>query len=262
MPSPFPGMDPYIENPEVWSDFHGNMATEIQGQLNRAIQPRYVARLTPYVTYELVEIAQVRSVRPDVGIWQPQPPRGGVAEAVAVIAPAPVESAVLLEFPLRLFSVEIRKVETMQLVTAIEILSPVNKRPGHDAYQDYQRKRRELLRSSAHSMEIDLLRGGERPPLERPVPRAPYYVILSRAERRPTVEVWPIQLQDRLPVLPVPLLEPDPDVALDLGAAVAAVYERGGYAVLIDYRRPPPPPALLEDEAFWLDEHLRAQGAR
>ena len=35
----------------------------------------------------------------------------------------------------------------MELVTAIEILSPVNKRPGHDAQRDYERKRRELLRS-------------------------------------------------------------------------------------------------------------------
>lgn len=262
MPSPFPGMDPYIEDPEIWSDFHGNLAPEIQGQLNRVIRPRYVARLVPRVTYEIVEIAKTRGIRPDVGVWQPQPPKGEVAEGTAVITPAPVESLVRLEFPLRLLSVEIRTTDTLELVTAIEILSPVNKRPGHDAYRDYQRTRRELLRSSAHLIEIDLLRGGERPPLERPVPPAPYYVILSRADRRPVVEVWPIQLQDPLPVLPVPLLEPDPDVPLDLGAAVAAVYERGGYADLIDYRRPPPPPPLSEAEAQWLDERLREQGLR
>jgi len=255
-------MDPYIEQPNLWTDFHGNLAPEIQGRLNQRIQPRYIARLTPYVTYEVVEIAQTRGVRPDVGVWQPQPPRGEVALGVATVTPAPVESLVLLELPLRLYSVEIRTVAEQELVTSIEILSPVNKRPGHEAYRDYRRKRQDLLRSSAHLLEIDLLRGGERPPLERPVPRAPYYAILSRALRRPRVEVWPIQLADELPVLPVPLLEPDPDVPLDLGAAVASVYERGAYGAQIDYRQPPPSPLLTDAETAWLDTLLREKGLR
>ena len=89
--------------------------------------------------------------------------------------------------------------------------------------------------------------------MERPVPPAAYYVVLSRADRRPRVAVWPIQLMDRLPMLPVPLLEPDPDVPLDLGAAVASVYERGAYAQQIDYQQPPPPPALSSTEADWLE---------
>jgi hypothetical protein len=102
-----------------------------------------------------------------------------------------------------------------------------------------------------------LLRAGERPPLEQAIPAAPYYVVLSREERRPTVEVWPIQLADRLPVLPVPLLEPDPDAPLDLGAVVASVYERGAYDRKLDYREPPPPPPLTTEEAAWVDQLLR-----
>ncbi|MBI3947905.1 MAG: DUF4058 family protein [Armatimonadetes bacterium] len=211
MPSPFPGMDPYIEEPEVWSDFHGGLAEEIRAELNRSLLNRYVVRLGPRVTYDLV-----------------------------------------------LYTVEVRETGTLRLVTAIEILSPVNKRPGHDAYRDYRAKRRELLRTRVHLIEIDLLRGGERPPLERPVAVAPYYVTVNRSHRRPYVEVWPIQLSESLPVVPVPLLEPDPDAALDPGAVVAAVYDRGAYARLIDYRRPPPPPALTGADAIWLDERLRA----
>lgn len=76
-------------------------------------------------------------------------------------------------------------------------------------------------------MEIDLLRGGERPSLTRPVPVAPYYAVVSRAASRPTVDVWPIRLTEPLPVLPVPLMEPDPDTSLDLEAAFASVYDRG-----------------------------------
>lgn len=262
VPSPFPGMDPYIEDPEVWSDFHGDLAAEIRAELNKVIQPRYVARLMPHVTYEIVEIADTRSIRLDVGIWQPQPPFGETGGGVAVITPAPVESLVQMELPLRLFTVEVRETGTLRLVTSVEILSPVNKRPSYEAYHEYRRKRRELLRSETHLMELDLLRGGERPPLEQPVPSAPYYVNLYRVNRRPRVEVWPIQLWDKLPVLPVPLLEPDPDALLNLGRVVAAVYERGAYARLIDDRRPPPPPVPSEAEAVWLDEHLRAQKVR
>lgn len=244
-------MDPYIEHPQVWSDFHSDLAGEIRALLNPVIQPRYVARLVPLVTYDLIEVARTRGVRPDVAVWQTDSPQtvGGTA---VVIPPAPAESTVTIEMPLRLLSIEIHLVETLELVTAIEILSPVNKRLGHEAHKNYLRKRRELLRSEAHLMEIDLLRGGERPPLERPVAEAPYYVVLSRVDRRPHVAVWPIQLEDKLPLLPVPLLEPDPDVALNLATAVANVYERGGYASIINYSQPPPPPPLSESQAAFV----------
>jgi hypothetical protein len=245
MPSPFPGMDPYIETPELWSDFHNNLASEVQAQLNRLIQPRYFARLTPYVTYEAVEIGEVRGVRPDVGVWQLQALSGEAQAGTAISIPASVESQVARGIPLRLHRVTIRTTASQQLVTVVEMLSPVHKRPSHEAFLAYQRKRR------------DLLRGGERLPLERPVPPAAYYVVLSRAHRRPTVEVWPLQLTERLPVLPVPLFEPDPDVPLDLGAAVADVYERGAYASQIDYHQPPPPPSLTKHETDWLDVLLR-----
>ncbi len=262
MASPFPGMDPYIEDPEIWSDFHSNLATEIQGQLNPIIGPGYVARLTPRVTYEIVEIAKTQMVRPDVGVWQNPLSRQGHTASAVVIPPAPVTSSVTLEVPLRLINVEVRKTGTLELVTAIEILSSVNKQPSHDAYHDYQRKRKELLRSSAHLLEIDFLRGGQRPPLEEPVPLAPYYVVLSRVDLRPRVEVWPIQFRDKLPIVAVPLQEPDPDAPLDLAAALDAVYHRGGYASLIDYHRPPPPPKLTDAELVLVDALPRAEGVR
>ncbi len=262
MPSPFPGMDPYIENPEVWSDFHGGLATEIRRRLNAIISPRYVARLIPHVTYEIVEVARPAGVRPDVGVWQPQPPAGQMAGTTTAITPAPVEITVEMEMPLRLYSVEIQATETLELVTAIEILSPVNKRRSHDAFQDYQRKRRDLFRSSAHLLEIDLLRGGERRLPERDVPATSYLIALSRADRRPKMELWPILLSAALPVLPVPLREPDPDAPLDLGACVATLYDDGRYDLLIDYSRPPPPPPLAEAETRWLDEWLRSRSLR
>ena len=262
MPSPFPGMDPYIEHPDVWSDFHGRLADEISAELNKVIQPRYVARLTPRVTYEIVEIEKPRSVRPDVGVWGPRSgsegERGG---QTAVLSPAPVRNVIAMELPLRLYTVQVLEAGALELVTAIEILSPVNKQPGREAHDEFLHKRREMLRSSVHLIEIDLLRAGRRPPLERPIPAAPYYVVLSRGDDRPYVDVWPIQFSDKLPTIPVPLVEPDPDVVMDLSAVVAAVYERGGYATFIDYSQPPPPPSLSEAESAWLGECLRARKA-
>src|SRR4051794_14888313 len=109
MPSPFPGMDPYIESSEIWSDFHHNLATEIQARLNGVIQPRYFAGVGSYATYEVIEIGESRGIRPDVGIWQRQPPQGAVSGGVATITPAPAESAIPFEVPLRLYHVEIRE---------------------------------------------------------------------------------------------------------------------------------------------------------
>ena len=262
MPSPFPGMDPYIEDPEVWSDFHGRFAEHISADLNAVLADRYVARLAPRVTYDLVEVGERRSVRPDVGVWRSQPDAGLPGGGAAVLTTAPVESLVPMELPLRLYTVEVHETGTLRLVTSVEILSPAYKRPSHEAYDDYLRKRRRILRSEVHLIEIDFLRGGVRPPLELSVPPAPYYVTLSRGDQRPHAQVWPIQLGDELPRVPVPLLDPDPDVPLHLGSAVRTVYERGAYARMIDYGQPPPPPALTAAEAAWLDECLRAQKAR
>jgi hypothetical protein len=159
--------------------------------------------------------------------------------------------------PVRLAGVEVRAAGTDTLVTAIEILSPINKRHGRER-QRYLRKRRELLRSEVHVMELDLLRGGERSPLETALPPAAYYVTLARSDRRPYVDVWPIQLTERLPLLPVPLSAPDPDVPLDLHTVAKAVYERGGYTTRIDYRQPVPPPALEPDQQAWVEQLLAA----
>ena len=263
MPSPFPGMDPYIEQPEIWGDFHNNLASEIQAALNAIIRPHYFARLIPYVTYEFVGIGQVARTYPDVSVLQPhgvatERARVGGGAAAIAIDPAPVESEVALEFPLRLHYVEVHTVIDAGLVTVIEILPPANKRPGHEAYAHYLRKRRHILQSDiVHLLEIDFLRGGRRPPLVHPVPEAPYYIVLSHASERPKVKVWPIQLADRLPVVPVPLLPPDPDVPLDLGATVASVYERGAYDLQLNYGEEPPPPQLSASEAAWVTQLLQ-----
>jgi hypothetical protein len=258
MSSPFPGMDPFIESRRIWSDFHLDLAAEIRAHLNAHIQPGYYATAVTYVTYEVIEVTQStsRAVSPDVSVWRTEL-RLTAPGTAAVIDPPLARSTVPLEVPVRVTNVEVRESSTDMLVTAIEILSPTNKRPGRER-QKYLRKRCALLRSQVHVMELDLLRGGERTPLETAVPLAPYYVTLARLDHRPHVDVWPIQLAMQLPVLPVPLSAPDPDVALDLGMIVQAVYERGGYTTRIDYGQPVPPPPLDSAQQVWVT-HLLAR---
>jgi hypothetical protein len=157
-------------------------------------------------------------------------------------------------------SIEIRDVAERLLVTLIEILSPANKE-GQGA-SDYNRRRRRLLKRDVHLLEIDLLRGGRRITLWGDLPPGVYYVYLSRFDDRPTTEVWPIGLRQRLPMVPVPLLEPDPDVVLDLQAAVNACFDLVHYERLLDYAGLPPPPPLSVEDAAWVAESLRAAGLR
>lgn len=266
MPSPFPGMDPYIEDPDLFHSFHQALGAEIQARLAPLLPPAYFTEIEPRIVYEISLGTEVESrhALPDVGVL-----KGAAASPVPpsptpepVITPAPLERDIWPELDIKLVTVTVRTVGENRLVTSIEILSPANKRTGSHAYRVYHRKRERLLRSPAHLMEIDLLRAGERPPLANALPEAPYFVLLSRVQRRPVAEVWPVQLADRLPVLPVPLLSPDADVPLDLGAAVATVYERAAYDRRLDYHRQPPGPPLSATETAWLDERLRQEGRR
>lgn len=257
MPSPFPGMDPYLEAPDLWPDFHNNLAPEIQGQLNPQITPKYVARLVPRLSYDVIDIGRTHTALPDVGVWRRPFPGRESGVSVATSIGRFVESAIPLEQPMRFNSVEIRKTNSGELVTAIEILSPSNKRRGHDDHQTYLKKRRELLRSEANLVEIDLLRGGERPPLEIPVPPAPYYITVSRADTRPSVQVFPVALNEKLPIVPIPLLSPDADALLDLGSCFDAVFERASYTLSIDYSAPVPPPNLDAEEQRLVNSFLK-----
>jgi len=254
-------MDPYLENPRFWSDVHQRLAGEISDQLLPVLRPKYVARLIPRQVLDRPDEEELRVMFPDVAVRSlpsvaPLPlAEGGAAVA---IAPAPMKAVNLMRVPFRQVTVEIRAVNTGLLVAAIEILSPVNKRANSEGRDAYLRKRDGLLGASVHLLEIDLLRRGERLPVDPPIPAsAAYAVVLSRAHTPTNAEIWPIALAEVLPVVPVPLLPPDPDAPLDLNAAIAAIYDRAGYDLDVDYSTPPWPPLTPEQEA-WTDDLLSA----
>ena len=268
MPSPFPGMDPYLEG-EMWQEFHDRLANQISVQLMPLLAPKYVALLAKRYVLDrpllgIFDLPTERIFYPDVHIAahpkvQPAPVLSAVegvtpsGAGVVVTEPA-VELASPVSEEVPLLSVEIRDVAQRRLVTLLEILSPVNKR-GEGA-REYAERRMELLQTRTHLLEIDLSRQGWRIPLRGELPPAPYYVYLSRMPRRPFTQIWPISLREPLPTVPVPLLPPDPDVPLDLQAAVRACFDLVGYERLLDYSGPPPPPELDEEDATWVAEIL------
>ena len=251
MKSPFPGMDPYLETLILWPDVQASLTVAICEQLQPLFRDRYFATLVP-------------SMRPEVlpaNLLKPRPfnSRRG---ASSVVASAPFTGTIAMEWLTRYHHIEIRTVGEEALITAIEILSPVDKRPGADAADAYERKRREIFRSDAHLLEIDLLRDGRRPEIVQPLPDYPYFIFLSRAPRRPTIEIWPVALTTPFPIVPIPLRYPDDDVPLDLNAALAQIYRSARYDYRIDYRQPPPAPELSTEDAAWVDDLLRERGLR
>lgn len=260
--SPFPGMDPYLEG-EWWQDFHDRLANQISTQLMAVLPEKYVALLKRYYVIDyaglnLVSSSGKRGIYPDVHVAEV---RETTLEYEAIAMPSADLLSPLPE-KIPLLRVEIRDVVEHRLVTVIEILSPANK--IGTGFNEYVDKRTALLRTETHLLELDLLRFGERIPLiGGELPPAPYYIFLSRFNRRPHTEVWPVQLSERLPTVPVPLLPPDVDVPLILQHAVQTCFEVVRYHErLLDYTQPPPPPPLKPDELEWVQSIIKQEGKK
>jgi hypothetical protein len=246
MPSPFPGMNPYIEQDDAWHDFYERFLPLIAERIGTQVQPNYIVKIDEHVYIHQIPQEPRRFLgRADLSVTSTEHPVRDRAAAGVIEAPVHVQlPSVDVE---RLAFVEIRARRSRELVTVIELLSPSNKRPGPNRDQ-YLSQRGQILASSAHFVEIDLLRGGAPMPLvDRPV--CDYAVLVSRYEERPRAGLWPIGLRDRLPVIPVPLRSPDPDAQLDLQVVLDHIYDTGGYAYYIFDDEPKPP--LRSDDAAW-----------
>ncbi len=271
---PFPGMDPYLEAPDIWPDFHECLATAIREQLNAVLPAPYYSRVQMRPEAGVVlEAGALHRIVPDVVVVRHAETPGAsgtvVAEPRTEITPG-MEVRVRTD-PFRHAFVEIRDpARGHKLVTLIEIVSPTNKRPGPDR-RAYEAKQQEVLESDANLLEIDLLRSGRRllpyPDLEETVHalHCDYLVLLNRSARRSGTSMdytlYPIDVREMLPCVPVPLAGSDPDVPLDLQAASDRTYRGGPYLRAIDYTKDPEPPLQPED-ASWAEELLRDTGLR
>jgi hypothetical protein len=255
-------MDPYIEAYGDWLDFHGRFTTYCCDLLNDCLPEGYAASLDTQLKLVHAEGETVEGrMRADLGVHHDsRSVRGrgsGAGEATATLEPQTLTLPVDYD-EVRESSVQIIKYPEHRLVTHIELLSPTNKRES--GLGEYQAKRIALIhQQKVNLVEIDLLLGGQRMETIEPLPEGDYYAFVSRADRRPKVDVYAWSVRHVLPTIPIPLLPPDADVPLDIALLAGQVYDRGRYRSLMRYDREAPR-ELGEDDRSWVTEI--AQSAR
>lgn len=244
MPSPFPGMNPYLERRSIWHDFHERCVPAIADALAAQAAPQFVVRIDEHVYIHELEEERLFLGRADVGVSSTEPI---TTDAPVAILQAPAQVRLPQVDSERLSFVEIRDRDSWQVITILELLSPANKYAGPDREQ-YLGKRGQIIASPTHLVEIDLLRGGPRMPMQLLGP-CDYCVMVSRWQDRPRADVWPIALKQRLPVVPVPLAEGHASLELDLQALLDRVYDAARYVNYI--YRGEPEPRLSDADQSW-----------
>jgi hypothetical protein len=257
-------MDPYLEDPHSWAGVHLQLISEIQAMLNQQLRPRYVADVEERI-YLLDEDDPAEDLYrvPDIKLRRRNPGKEKKArrDAGAVALAEPLVLTTLSDVEVHDRRLEIRALDSGEVVTVLEVLSPANKVGGSEGRNGFLAKRREITASPAHWVEIDLLRAGLSLELRKRLDPHEYFVHVSPAELRPKGRVWPIRLQDRLPAVGIPLRAPDPDATLDLQRALDAVYERGAFDLKFDYAKDPVPP-LPPELAKWANKLLKQKKLR
>jgi Protein of unknown function (DUF4058) len=261
--SPFPGMDPWLE--DYWGDIHARLTTYASDRLQPDLPKGLKARIEEYVTVEskLDDEEWRHHFVPHVMITAPfrlskSEQEGSVAvvtETEAVLLPREVEAPTLRR---------IQIIDTQngnRVITTIEFLSPANKvGRGLDLYL---KKQREMIDGRVNLVEIDLVRTGDwavavdvgHVPVKL---RGIYRATVVREVRTDQCEYYPIPLTAPLPKLRIPLRPTDADVVLELQPLIEAAYTNGGYADDIDYGKSPllPLPKIIEDwTSDWLKKH-------
>jgi hypothetical protein len=242
-------MDPFIEG-QSWQDFHTTFLTVIREMLTPRVRPRYIVKVQQHVYLAYGEKSPDRAIEPDLSVLRGDqgPPAGSGNLEGTTATMMPAIHTVPLPRRYRQTFLTIRSRESQEVVTVLELLSPWNKEAGKGRSK-YLAKRAKVLLTPANLVELDLLRGGRRLPTREPLEPADFYAFVCRKEELPQVEVYRWTLRDRLPTIPVPLANDDPDVPLDLQQAFTTTYDRAGYDYALDYRLPVEPPleAALSD---------------
>ncbi|MBI3822014.1 MAG: DUF4058 family protein, partial [Planctomycetes bacterium] len=209
MPSPFPGMDPYLESPAIWSDLHLTLIVAMRAELNASLPAGYLAAADRHIWIEDEDEYSAHLVEPD-GFVVEAPTTGGqgtAATAASALAPR-IVTLPLLDRKGKPFLKIIDK-QDRRVVTVVELLSPANKTPGK-LRNSYLAKREEYLAANVNVIEINLLRSGKTPPLGKArSPKGAYYYLVCLAEELPKARLWTFGVRDSLPPVLVPLLGDD-----------------------------------------------------
>jgi len=250
MPTPFPGMDPYLEHPDMWRDVHHRLIATLADHLAPALRPRY--RVKVEVRTYLAEPDKLTFIGvPDVGairINEPPVTYAVPAQPRVVEVPVPdrIEEGYLV----------VQEVLSGEVITAVELLSPTNKRPG-EGRRKYEAKRLAVLGSRTHLVEIDLIRAYEPMLVYGNGHHTHYRILVSRSNRRPQADLYGFNVQESIPAFRLPLRQGDEEPLVQVGQLLHDLYDRAGYDLSVDYRRDPVPP-FAGDDAAWVADLLRS----
>jgi hypothetical protein len=252
-------MNPYLEAPQLWSELHSRLIVAIADALNPQILPKYRAAVERRI-YEISPGESVLVGIPDVSVTQgiSRPSQDEISNNIGTLTPQPTVVTLPMPEEVRESYLEIREIETGLVVTVIELLSPKNKKagPGRIAYET---KRQQVLRSLAHLVEIDLLCTGTPMPMLGQSAPSRYRILISLAHQRPRANLYSLSLQTPIPIFKVPLRRGESEPTLDLQRLIHEVYDRAGFAFVIDYNRMLSP-RLTQADQTWLTQHLQSQG--
>jgi hypothetical protein len=249
MPSPFPGMDPYIEASGMWSDFHGSLLAAIRTDLNAHLPDGYAASIELFVwTGDDESGSESDGTEPDVVIREGKKETQGARQVASTVAPLTI--ILPRPAPRKRRYVKIVEVRSKKVLTVIEVLSPSNKKGGDDRAL-YIEKRNEYLASHLSFVEIDLLRRGRRPPLGSRHPDVTdYYALVCKSWEFPRAGFWTFGLRDPIPSIPVPVTKALGDTLLDLRSCIDQAYDGGRYSSLLPYDEPLKPNPREQDIAW------------
>ncbi len=257
--NPFPGMNPYLETAGLWPDVHNRLIGAISSVLRRTLPLRYsvVTKERVVIGHSPPEEPSRRYAIADVAI-------SGDADYPGGNSPGEDPTAVTVLIPevywTRQRFLTIREQSRGNAVTILEILSPTNKLPG-DGRREFLDKRLRILESGTHLVEIDIVRAGNPLPVEGYDGDAPYRILVSRSELRPSAELYPFALRSRIPDIALPLLNADDEPTLRLGEIVNDLYLQDYYGRLVNYNDDPAGPLSNADRG-WIDGLLRESGLR
>lgn len=260
MASPFPGMDPYLEQAVVWSEFHSRLIVAIADALAPSLLPKYYVAVETRTYRDSADGELLVGIPDAVVLSTPGSSSSIKTENFSAGATTTVQpQSVILPMPLEIKEryLEIRAVGSDVVLTVLEVLSPTNKRPG-EGRRFYSAKRQTVLGSASHLVEIDLLRAYE-PMAMHPVSKrtaSTYRILVSRSECRPQADLYEFTIRDPIPEFPLPLQAAGEQVTVDLQPLVNGIYDRSGYSLRIDYQAPMPSPELSPEDQAWVKEVL------
>jgi hypothetical protein len=265
MPSPFPGMDPFLEATSEFGCLHDGMIVYILESMQSRLPEGYFAKIGQRIWIDTSQ----RLVEPDVRVERSgrKIGKGVIASAAVASLAKPIVVTVPHDESIEKYvNVYKKKRDKKRLVCSIEILSLTNKTPGKKGRKLYRRKQHEILERKIHLVEIDLLRAGQHTTAvaldwaKDKTGDFDYHVCVRRFNRFEKFDVYPILLAQCLPTIAIPLLPADGDIDLDLQAIFQRAYDAGPYRRALDYRNEKVEPPLTTEQEEWMRGVLREAG--